>query len=235
MIGSWLLSIGPTLTMRGLRAALAAARFALMDVPGTLVAATVVAYWIGAGAMIVRVRRHARRHEQRAAQVMPVQGLERVMGLVWVPVILAWMVLPWLALDRAGAPLGLPAFAREIPYSWLRWPAALVALACLGATIKCWARMGNQWRMAVTHEPGQVLITDGPFARIRHPIYAFSILLMLCTMIAVPTAPMLVLGVLHIALMVVKARNEERHLRASHGSAYDAYAARTGRFLPRLR
>ena len=58
---------------------------------------------------------------------------------------------------------------------------------------------------------------------------------MLCTMVVVPTLPMLVLGVVHIALMVVKAVNEERHMLARHGAAYATYLEATGRFLPRLR
>jgi protein-S-isoprenylcysteine O-methyltransferase Ste14 len=73
------------------------------------------------------------------------------------------------------------------------------------------------------------------FRRIRHPIYAFSILLMLCTMVIVPTVPMLAFGVVHIGLMVLKARNEERHLLATHGEAYARYLASTGRFVPRFR
>jgi protein-S-isoprenylcysteine O-methyltransferase Ste14 len=35
--------------------------------------------------------------------------------------------------------------------------------------------------------------------------------------------------------MVVKARNEERHLLASHGEAYARYLEATGRFVPRFR
>ena len=207
-----------------------------MDIPGTLLAVTIVAYWIGAGAMIVRVRRHARRHEQRAAEVLPKQPLERVMGLVWVPLIACWMVLPWLALSRSGLLFGLPELVRTVPwYAALRWVAALVAVACFAATVKAWSRMGSSWRMAVTDEASQVLITDGMFARIRHPIYAFSILLMACTMIVAPTLPILALGVLHIGLMVLKARNEERFLLARHGAAYADYVARTGRFVPRFR
>lgn len=205
-----------------------------MDIPGLLVALTVTAYWIGVGAMIVRVRRQSRKHAAHAATVLPKQPLEKAMGLVWVPLVTAWVALPWLALGRAGQPLGLPAFTALSPYPVLRMVAALVAVVCLALTIKSWARMGKDWRMAVTDEQ-QALITDGMFARIRHPIYALSILLMACTMLVVPTGLMVLVGLVHIALMVAKAQNEERHLLHKHGEAYAAYLARTGRFLPRLR
>lgn len=203
-----------------------------MDVPGVLLTATIWSYWIGVGAMIVRVRRHT----HRVVGVVPQQRLERLMWLIWVPSAIAWITLPWLALDRSQPPWGLPEFARSAPaYVALRWVAAIVAVACLAATIKCWARMGKDWRMAVTDEANQTLITDGMFRRIRHPIYAFSILLMLCTMVIVPTWPMLAFGVIQIALWVLKAHNEERHLLASHGEAYARYLESTGRFVPRFR
>jgi len=46
---------------------------------------------------------------------------------------------------------------------------------------------------------------------------------------------MLACGAGLVALWVIKAHNEERHLLRSHGEAYAAYLARTGRFLPRSR
>ncbi len=205
-----------------------------MDIPGTLVAITVSAYWFGVGAMIVRVRRQSRKHAAHAATVLPRQPLERLMGLVWVPLVAAWVALPWLALGRSGPPLGLPAFAAAPGYEVLRHAAALVAVVCLLLTVKSWARMGRHWRMAVTDEE-QALITDGMFSRIRHPIYSLSILLMACTMVVVPTGFMVAAGAVHIAMMVTKAHNEERHLLDKHGEAYAAYLARTGRFLPRFR
>lgn len=205
-----------------------------MDIPATLVALTVTAYWMGVGAMIVRVRRQSRKHAAHAATVMPRQPLERLMGLVWIPLVAAWVALPWLATSRAGAPFGLPPFAAGTAYEGLRWLAAFVALGCLALTIKSWARMGRHWRMAVTDEE-QALITDGMFSRIRHPIYSLSILLMACTMVVVPTGLMVAVGLVHIAMMIAKAHNEERHLLARHGEAYAAYLARTGRFLPRFR
>lgn len=205
-----------------------------MDIPGTLVAVTVTAYWIGVGAMIVRVRRQSRKHAAHAATVMPRQPLERLMGAVWIPIVASWVALPWLALLRSGSPLGLPPFALAPTYESFRYIGALVAVFCFILTVKSWARMGRHWRMAVTDEE-QALITDGMFARIRHPIYSLSILLMACTMVVVPTGLMVAVGVVHIAMMVGKAHNEERHLLAKHGAVYADYLARTGRFLPRFR
>jgi len=58
-------------------------------------------------------------------------------------------------------------------------------------------------------------------------------MLMACSVV-VATLPMLVVGLVHLGLMIVKARNEERHLLAVHGEAYARYVERTGRFMPRL-
>ena len=195
-------------------------------------AATVVAYWIGIGTMIVRVRRHT----HTTVGVVPEQQLERFMWLAWVPLGIVWIALPWLALSRTSGPFALPEFAHALPwYGAIRMAAALVGVAGLAATVKCWSRMGKDWRMAVTAEPDQPLITDGLFSRMRHPIYAFSILLVACTVVVVPTAYMALCGAGLAALWVMKARNEERHMLRQHGDEYGRYLARTGRFLPRFR
>jgi len=124
--------------------------------------------------------------------------------------------------------LAVPAWARDgVPFA-VRVVAALVAIGCLLATARCWKRMGDDWRMDVSSR-STALITDGPFRRIRHPIYAFSILLMICTAVVLPTPPMIAIAVVHVTLMHVKARNEEAHLASVHGAAYAQYAARTGR------
>ena len=203
-----------------------------MDLPLFVIAATVTAYWFLVGVMIVRVRRHTR----RLVGVVPEQLLERLMGLAWLPLVAAWVALPWLAWQRPQSAFAVPAWAQAIEgLAALRAVAALIGALSLAASIKCWLRMGRDWRMAVTNEPGQPLISDGLFARIRHPIYAFSILLMLCTVVILPTVAMIVVGGAHIALMLLKARNEERHLLAHHGQAYADHLARTGRFWPRPR
>ncbi|MDH5287752.1 MAG: isoprenylcysteine carboxylmethyltransferase family protein [Betaproteobacteria bacterium] len=200
------------------------------DLPALILAVVVLAYWGRVAAMSARIRRRTR----TLAGVVPEQGVERFLWLFFVPLVAAWIALPWFAAWRADGTLAVPAAARSGGWLVVRFVAALAAIALLAATIRCWRRMGRHWKMAVTPGERQVLITDGPFARVRHPIYGYQILLMLASLCVVPTAPMLAIALVHAALMVAKARNEERHLHGVHGRDYETYVARTGRFFPRL-
>lgn len=80
------------------------------------------------------------------------------------------------------------------------------------------------------------LVTGGPYARIRHPLYAAYLLALAGAVLAVPhplTAAALACGWL---LLEITARREERRLCGSRfGSEYAAYMRRTGRFWPRRR
>jgi protein-S-isoprenylcysteine O-methyltransferase Ste14 len=203
----------------------------MMELPCIVLAATVWVYWTCVGAMIVRVRRRTR----KLSGIVPSQRLEQLMWMVWVPLVVAWMSLPFLAATRGGTPWGLPAFAQGFAVAVVRWVAAGVGLVCLVLSIECWLRMGKNWRMAVTPEQPTELVTTGLFGLVRHPIYALSILLMLCTLVVVPTTPVAVIALIHIVLMIAKAHNEERFLLGLHGAPYRHYLDRTGRFFPRLR
>jgi protein-S-isoprenylcysteine O-methyltransferase Ste14 len=199
------------------------------DFPALALFVVVLAYWGRVAAMSWRIRRRTR----TLAGVVPEQSLERLLWWFFVPVVALWIALPLLAAQRAGGAAALPEAVREGPWLALRWCAVVVAAGLLVATIRCWKRMGRHWKMAVTPGERQVLITDGPFARVRHPIYGYQILLMLASLAVVPTVPMLVVAGVHLVLMLTKARNEEAYLLGIHGDAYSAYMARTGRFFPK--
>jgi protein-S-isoprenylcysteine O-methyltransferase Ste14 len=203
----------------------------MRDFPGIILVATIWAYWFGVGLMIGRVRRETR----TLAGLIPEQRQERLMWLFWVPLVIAWLVLPYLALVHPQGRWSARLFDHADPaYAVVRWIAALCAVGSLLATSTCWSRMGRHWRMDVGVRKDD-LITDGPFRYVRHPIYALARLLMACTFIVMPTWPMLALAAVHLWLTQLKARHEERHLSNVHGAAYRDYAGRTGRFLPHLR
>jgi len=204
----------------------------MKDLPGIILVATIWAYWFGVGIMIVRVRRQT----HTLAGLVPEHRLEQYLWLLWVPLVAAWIAVPYLALVHRTAPWVVASFARANPgYAVVRWLAAAIGFCALLATSACWARMGRNWRMAVSKAKKGDLITDGPFRLVRHPIYALSRVLMACSALVVPSWPMFALLLVHLVLTQIKARTEEEHLLVIHGDTYRDYRARTRAFLPRLR
>lgn len=86
--------------------------------------------------------------------------------------------------------------------------------------------------MAVRPDKQTELITTGPFSRVRHPIYALSLVLMVCTLVVAGSWRMAIVASLHISLLVLKSINEERYLITLHGTTYQEYLDRTRRFMP---
>src|SRR5262245_24939635 len=202
----------------------------MKDLPAAVLTATIWTYWLCVGVMIVRVRRKIRKQPG----VVPRQGLERIMWLVWVPLVVAWVTLPYLAATRSAGRWSVPDLVQDPSWTGLRWAAAAIAVVCLALSIECWVRMGSRWRMAVVPGERTELVTSGLYAWVRHPIYALSIALMIASAVILPTVPMLAVATIHVCLMVLKARNEEAFLHGVHGEVYARYCARTGRFLPRF-
>jgi protein-S-isoprenylcysteine O-methyltransferase Ste14 len=88
--------------------------------------------------------------------------------------------------------------------------------------------------MAVVPGEKTELVQTGPYALVRHPIYALSMALMLCSALVIPTLPMIAVAMVHVLFMALKARSEEQSLLDAHGESYADYCRRTGRFFPRL-
>ncbi len=78
-----------------------------------------------------------------------------------------------------------------------------------------------------------VLITSGPFRRIRNPLYSAVLALWLGTALGTLNWLLLLLFPALLAGMLFSARMEEGLLRDKFGASYDAYVERTGRLLPK--
>lgn len=79
------------------------------------------------------------------------------------------------------------------------------------------------------------LVTSGPYRHIRHPGYSAVLALWLGAALATLNWVLLVLWPLLVVGLLVTSREEEGLLRATFGLPYEAYALRTGRFVPRMR
>lgn len=185
------------------------------------------AYW----GRVIRLTHKMRKRVGRAGNFIPTERLGRILRYIWIPVVGCWIVIPLVTGIRGGARMrGMMRPLYDLPV--LAWVAVGVALMAFGLTLVCWKRMGKSWRMGIDPNEKNELVCSGPFAYVRHPIYALSSLLMLCTIVVVPSGAMLVIGAMHLALLQWEARREERHMASVHPGVYTRYAKGTGRFLP---
>jgi len=107
------------------------------------------------------------------------------------------------------------------------------AVLCVaGLAFAVWARvaMGEQWGAPMTQREQPALVTKGPFAHVRHPIYAGIIAMLIGSAINDPPAYVDVL--LAAVSLVILARHEEREMLRLLPDAYPAYMKRTKRFVP---
>lgn len=79
------------------------------------------------------------------------------------------------------------------------------------------------------------LATHGPYARIRHPQYVGFVLIMFGFLLQWPTLLTLLMFPVLLVMYGRLAVAEESEMRRQFGAQYDAYAARTPRFIPQLR
>ena len=96
----------------------------------------------------------------------------------------------------------------------------------LAATLYAQLAMGESWRVGVDESERTELVTDGPFAVVRNPIFAAMIPTSLGLTLMVPNVVALVgFAALVLALEIQVRLVEEPYLRRVHGQAYASYAA----------
>ena len=115
------------------------------------------------------------------------------------------------------------------------WPFWLgLVLTAGGILISVWARLtlGRNWSGTVTIKQDHELVTTGPYAIVRHPIYTGLLLAILGSAVALAEWRGVVAFVLATAALWMKLRREERWMREQFGEAYAAYARRVAALVP---
>ncbi len=114
-----------------------------------------------------------------------------------------------------------------------------LGLWVLGMGLAAWAvrSLGRFTTVEIQVAEGQRLVQEGPYARIRHPIYTANATAVLGLALLFLSPPLLILEVVIAVLAAYRGRLEDEFLQSpqAFGEAYTAYARHTGRFLPRLR
>lgn len=115
----------------------------------------------------------------------------------------------------------------------LKW--MLVAVTAAGLLFTWWARIhiGRLWSDLVVKKAGHHVVDTGPYRLVRHPIYLGLILAAFAAAIEKGTSFALLGAAIMTLAFYIKARREERFLRAELGeNAYDTYARKTAMLVP---
>lgn len=133
----------------------------------------------------------------------------------------------------------------RIPLPWLYgqlWPSGIwpfwigAAITVAGLLFAVWARkhLGSNWSSSVTIKQGHDLITTGPYALVRHPIYTGILTGFLGTAIALSQVRGAIGFVIIFLVLWAKLRREEKWMRSQFGETYAAYAHQTAALVPYL-
>ena len=133
-----------------------------------------------------------------------------------------WIPLPWLyrPLWRAGF--------------WPFWLGA--ALTVGGLLFAVWARehLGRNWSRSVSIKQDHELITTGPYAVVRHPIYTGILTGFVGFAIDISEVRGFVVFVLFFLVFWAKLSKEEQWMRSQFGETYAKYVHRTAALVPYL-
>lgn len=112
---------------------------------------------------------------------------------------------------------------------------AILMSFCIGLFATAAFALQNNWSFAARTRRDHDLVTWGPFATIRHPIYAGLFAALLAFAIAFGHWRGFLVGFPFFCYGTwMRVSAEERLLRERFGHGYERYAARVKRFIPKL-
>lgn len=111
-----------------------------------------------------------------------------------------------------------------------------VLLLLLGCGFAVWARfvLGRNWSGIVTVKEDHTLITGGPYAWVRHPIYTGILLALLGTAVMLGTVLNFVEVSAAVFALWLKLRTEEKFMFETFGERYKAYRQQVKALIPHV-
>lgn len=128
-----------------------------------------------------------------------------------------------------------PAFAARPHVPWIAFLGILVAGLALYMFHLTHSALGRYWSVSLQMREEHKLITDGIYARIRHPMYSAFWLWAIAQALLLPNWVAGLSGIVGFgALYLLRVGPEEQMMIDRFGDEYRRYMERTGRLLPKF-
>jgi len=118
----------------------------------------------------------------------------------------------------------------EIVYGVVTVSIAVLSELLVAAAVR---HLGKQWAVSARLVEDHKLITSGPYAYVRNPIYTGMLGMLIATGLAMHHLVLLAVGiVIFMTGLVIRVRTEEKLLRAAFGAEFEEYAKRVPAVIP---
>ncbi len=115
---------------------------------------------------------------------------------------------------------------------WLRWAGAGLGIASLGLFAWTHVTLGRFWSTCLQLRSDHQLVTTGPYARIRHPMYSAILGWMMSLGLVAANWLPFVFATATALNFILRIRPEEKMMLQQFGDEYREYMKRSGRLLP---
>jgi protein-S-isoprenylcysteine O-methyltransferase Ste14 len=153
-------------------------------------------------------------------------------GVFVLRVILFFALMAFLIMYILGAKW-IDAFRFPLP-DWMRWVGFAVGILSIAFMTWTQVTLDTQWSAQLQLTKGHHLVTTGPYARVRHPLYSsvfgwgLSLVLLTANWIFVAVTVLSIVGLLW------RIPREEQMMMEAFGEEYRSYIQHTGRLFPKL-
>lgn len=171
----------------------------------------------------------ARMKMHNESEVPLLLKLRTIFGIPFYLGVLVWMFAPRF---MEWSTLSLPL--------WARW--AGLGLGLIAVFINAWShktlsqKLGRDFDPALRLLKVPALVTEGPYARTRHPIYAAFLLMQIAVLLLTSNWFIGFCGIaIIISVIVIRVPEEEKILIEQFGDEYRNYIKHSGSLFPNLR
>lgn len=154
-------------------------------------------------------------------------------GVLFLRAAFFFLLIAFLGMYIAGM-AWIDYFRFPLP-GWLRWLGFALGLLSVAFWIWTQIELGIQWSAQLQLTQGHHLVTSGPYAFIRHPLYTAMIGWAVAIVLLTANWIFFAIAVLSIIGTVRRVPQEEQMMVEAFGDEYRNYIQRTGRYFPILR
>ena len=192
-----------------------------------------IGFWLLFGGLIIIQIYFVSRVRQVGERVSADQkALDREgLGYFVVRIIASLALIGFLVLYAIN-PIWLSVLSVPFP-NWLRWLG--IALGCFSFILYIWAlvTLDKEWSPHLQTRNNHQLVTTGPYARIRHPLYSSYIIFMTSNALLTANWFFIALLVVSIIVLVRRIPMEEQKLIETFGEEYRIYMQKTRGLIPK--